>query len=153
MIVAFTLSSLVVIGLLGLYFYRNRSKGNVSGQDSSVPREAPKEDNQNTALGSGIEIKSKNIVDKGPPLKSKALDGLKKDQVEIRGRSKVKHSRRKNLLTVMVEKSAKPKNSGLLVATPLSMSNKGTEKIFLANSIDDNQSDQSNVPLAKLYKK
>ena len=153
MIVAFTLSSLVVIGLLGLYLYRNRSKGNVSGHDSSVPREAPKEDNQNTALGSGIEeIKGKKIVDKGPPLKSKALDGLRKDQVEIRGRSKVKHSRRKNLLTVMVEKSAKPKNSGLLVASPLSMS-KGTEKIFLANSIDDNQSDQSNVPLAKLYKK
>lgn len=142
MITAFTLSSLVVIGLIGLYFYRNRHKRNPSGQISrpileQMPNNTDTATLSNTNLESEKDQSSRSIL-------------LAKSHTEVKENAKAKRPMNaKNLLTVMEEKSGKSQNYGQLVLS----SSCEREKIFLTKDIDDNKSDQSNVPLALLYKK
>jgi hypothetical protein len=122
-IAAFTLSSLVVIGLAALYFYRNRHKKEPLGHcPSREPAAAP----DNRSFSQSEEKKSTLLDSITKPDKTKArrpmVSGIK------------------SLLAVMDEKLDKPKSSE-------------RQKIFFKNQIEDNRSDKSNVPLAILYKK
>ena len=125
MIAAFTLSSLVVIGLAALYFYRNRHKSESLGHCPS--REPPAAPDNVRSLSAKEATKTATL-----------LDSITKPD-EIKARRPINT---KSLLAVMDEKLEKPKSSS-----------HSEQKIFFKNEIDDNRSDKSNVPLAILYKK
>ena len=142
MITAFTLSGLVVIGLLALYLYRNRHKDKALGQ----PRISSNA-NDDGRLESASAQKTDLKIDLDDARLKSSSDTVTKKQIFTKPKVK-RPMNSKNLLTMMSEKSGKPSTSGPLIHAPAVTER---EKI-LRNEIDDNRSDQSNVPLALLYK-
>ena len=137
MITAFTISGLLIIGLIGIYFYRNRK--------ASEPVESLNTDS-NADQSQPSNKAASNIKSDRETLPAMTTITIK--QQALHGKTSVRSKKDKSLLKMIQEKSEKPKSCGLLIGGL-----NGGDKILIQNDFGDDQSDYSNVPLANLYKK